>query len=51
MCVANIECMMRYYEFTKSNVVVTWLPIYHDMGLIGGILCATGAGGDAIGAR
>ena len=37
---ANLEMIHRAFEFEKHNDkwTVTWLPPYHDMGLIGGLL-------------
>jgi acyl-CoA synthetase (AMP-forming)/AMP-acid ligase II len=35
---ANSECIHRAMETSSSTVGVIWLPPYHDMGLIGGIL-------------
>lgn len=32
---ANIRAMGRAVEVDDSDVVVSWLPLYHDMGLIG----------------
>ena len=32
---ANIRAMDRALEATTSDVFVSWLPLYHDMGLIG----------------
>ncbi|MGD8377967.1 MAG: AMP-binding protein [Gammaproteobacteria bacterium] len=32
---ANIRVMGQRLEVTSSDVVVSWLPLYHDMGLIG----------------
>lgn len=32
---ANIAAMGRAAEVTSSDVFVSWLPLYHDMGLIG----------------
>ena len=39
---ANIKAMGQAMEVTTSDVFVSWLPLYHDMGLIGawlGSLC------------
>ncbi len=32
---ANIRAMGRVVEVENTDVVVSWLPLYHDMGLIG----------------
>jgi acyl-CoA synthetase (AMP-forming)/AMP-acid ligase II/acyl carrier protein len=34
----NSEYIHRTFEFNTSSVGVNWLPIFHDMGLIGGVL-------------
>ncbi|GHH88237.1 hypothetical protein GCM10018793_67150 [Streptomyces sulfonofaciens] len=34
----NLGLMHRWFEGTTGNVAVSWLPPYHDMGLIGSIL-------------
>jgi len=37
---ANIRAIGDVVEFTPSDVVVSWLPLYHDMGLIGAWMCS-----------
>src|SRR3989454_3461655 len=41
---ANVEAMGRALQLDADDRVVSWLPLYHDMGLIGGLL-APGAHG------
>jgi 1-acyl-sn-glycerol-3-phosphate acyltransferase len=31
---ANIRAINKAIEFTRDDVIVSWLPLYHDMGLI-----------------
>ena len=35
---ANLEMIRRGFAFTESERLVTWLPHYHDMGLVGDTL-------------
>jgi acyl-CoA synthetase (AMP-forming)/AMP-acid ligase II len=35
---ANIRGMQLAIELQEKDVVVSWMPIYHDMGLVGGLL-------------
>jgi len=41
---ANIRGMQLAIELNENDVVVSWMPIYHDMGLIGGLLLPIHAG-------
>ncbi|MCB0405945.1 MAG: fatty acyl-AMP ligase [Bdellovibrionales bacterium] len=35
---SNLECISQAFEVHDGSSAFTWLPPYHDMGLIGGIL-------------
>ncbi len=35
---ANVDAMAKALDLGESDRVVSWLPLYHDMGLIGGLL-------------
>jgi acyl-CoA synthetase (AMP-forming)/AMP-acid ligase II len=36
--VSNIHAAGQAFKINKTDVMVSWLPLYHDMGLIGGLL-------------
>jgi acyl-CoA synthetase (AMP-forming)/AMP-acid ligase II len=44
--VSNIEMMRRWLGLREDDVVVSWLPLFHDMGLIGCLLTPMTAGID-----
>src|SRR5216684_576144 len=41
---ANVAAMGRALKLTPDDRVVSWLPLYHDMGLIGGLLAPAAHG-------
>jgi acyl-CoA synthetase (AMP-forming)/AMP-acid ligase II len=45
---ANLENIVRSLELTPDDRCVDWLPLYHDMGLIGSVLVAISAGASSI---
>jgi amino acid adenylation domain-containing protein len=45
---ANEEAIRRAFAMDEESVVVSWLPPYHDMGLIGTLLQPLWCGGTAV---
>lgn len=41
---ANEKCIQEAYNMTAEERIVTWLPFYHDMGLVGNILLTVSLG-------
>ncbi len=46
--VANVGAIVAALELTPQDRCVDWLPLYHDMGLIGTVLVAVFAGASSI---
>lgn len=46
--IANELLIQKYFEFTHETVMMSWLPMFHDMGLIGGILAPVFVGGTSV---
>jgi amino acid adenylation domain-containing protein len=44
----NIELIAKSFSQTRDSVIVNWLPFYHDMGLIGGVLVPSYLGATGI---
>ncbi|MEX0695700.1 MAG: AMP-binding protein [Rhodospirillales bacterium] len=41
---ANLAAIQAKFELNAKSIVVSWLPPYHDMGLIGGVISALWCG-------
>ncbi|HEX8363467.1 MAG TPA: AMP-binding protein, partial [Longimicrobium sp.] len=43
---ANVAAIGRWLRWTPDAPFVSWLPLYHDMGLVGALICPVVNGGD-----
>lgn len=37
---ANVHAIRRWLHWTKADAFASWLPLHHDMGLIGALVCS-----------
>lgn len=42
---ANLEMLRKNFEWGRKTIICTWLPFYHDLGLIGMLLSPLYSGG------
>jgi acyl-CoA synthetase (AMP-forming)/AMP-acid ligase II len=42
----NVNAIARWLEMTAADATASWLPVHHDMGLIGCVLTPVACGGD-----
>ncbi|CAM3923117.1 fatty acyl-AMP ligase [Nocardiopsis rhodophaea] len=45
---ANCEQFVSALGWTQTDTTVSWAPLYHDMGLITGVLCPVYCGGNTV---
>ena len=36
--IANVQAIAEYFEISQDTVQVSWLPLFHDMGLVGHVI-------------
>jgi natural product biosynthesis luciferase-like monooxygenase protein len=44
----NLAWLRQTYDHSGNTVIVSWLPVYHDMGLIGVVLSSAFVGGTTV---
>src|SRR5205085_5417651 len=45
---ANLELIRKVFQHDQNLVAVSWLPLYHDMGLVGHVLAPMFVGGTSV---
>ncbi|MET9763734.1 fatty acyl-AMP ligase [Streptomyces sp. NPDC006372] len=45
---ANCEQLIGAFGWTREDTMVSWAPLYHDMGLLTGVLCPVFAGASTV---
>jgi len=45
---ANLEMIRARFELTADSIIVGWLPMFHDMGLVGNLLEVLYVGGQTV---
>lgn len=45
---ANCDQLIGAFGWTREDTMVSWAPLYHDMGLITGVLCPVYVGADTV---
>lgn len=48
MLMPNLAATAKVMAFSPSDVTVNWLPLYHDMGLVGGLLSPLSMGSTSV---
>jgi acyl-CoA synthetase (AMP-forming)/AMP-acid ligase II len=43
---ANVEAIRRWLHWTEDDSFASWLPLHHDMGLVGALICSVVGGSD-----
>lgn len=46
--IANCDLITKYFDYKNDHVMVSWLPPYHDMGLVGSTIQTIYIGGRSI---
>lgn len=43
---SNVAAIHSWLGWSDSDVFVSWLPVHHDMGLVGGVICGVAFGSE-----